>query len=75
MSKGVDRTFMHYGVRQDDMSIIENACMDNDIDAEWMKEFILKEYHLQRNNQEPVEDKKAEDKKLTKLLNKALKQI
>lgn len=68
--KSVDRCFMHYGVRQDDMSIIENACMDNDIDAEWMKEYILKEYHKERNNQDTVEDKK-----IMKLLKKALKEI
>lgn len=70
MKKGVDRCFLNYGVRQDDMSIIESACMDNDIDAEWMKESILKAYHIERNNQDFVDDKKV-----LKILKKALKEI
>ena len=70
MSKGLDRVFLHYGVRKEDMAIIEQSCQDNDIDAEWVKENILKPYHEERNNQKVVEEKK-----LAKILKKALKNL
>ena len=38
MSKGIDSVFLHYGVRRDDMALIEQACRDNDIQPEWLKE-------------------------------------
>ncbi len=70
MKKSVDSTFLHYGVRQEDMALIEQLCRDKDIDAEWMKQSILKPYHEERNNQNFVEDKK-----LAKILKKALKEL
>ena len=41
MRKGIDSTFLHYGVRTEDMEIVEQACHDNDIDAIITKSFIL----------------------------------
>lgn len=70
MKKGVDRCFLHYGIKLEDMNIIEQACFDEGIDADWLKENILKPYHEERNNQNVVEDKK-----LAKILKKALKEI
>lgn len=70
MAKGIDRVFLHYGVRKEDMEIIEQSCRDNDIDTEWLKENILKPYNEERNNQNVVEEKK-----LAKILKKALKNI
>ncbi|MCQ2255234.1 MAG: hypothetical protein MJZ29_07035 [Bacteroidaceae bacterium] len=70
MKKSVDSTFLHYGVRQEDMALIEQSCRDNDIDSEWMKQSILKPYHEERNNQNFVDDKK-----LARILKKALKEI
>ena len=69
MKKGLDRCFLHYGIRQEDMEIIEAATRDADIDAEWMKEHILKPYNEARN------DETIDDKKLRKILNNALKKI
>lgn len=68
--KGLDRCFLHYGIKQEDMNIIEQACVDGDIDAEWMKEYILKPYQDEKNNQNFVEEKK-----LSKILKQALKKI
>ena len=31
MKKGIDRTFLHYGVRGEDMALIEQTCQDSDI--------------------------------------------
>jgi non-homologous end joining protein Ku len=70
MKKGLDRCFLHYGIKQEDMNIIEQACVDNDIDAEWVKENILKPYQDEKNNQNFVEEKK-----LTKIMKQALKHI
>lgn len=69
MKKGLDRCFLHYGIRQEDMDIIEAATSDADIDAEWMKEYILKPYNEARN------EEAVDDKKLRKILNNALKRI
>ena len=47
-NKSLDRTFLHYGIRQDDMSDIEELCKKHDLDFEWVKETILKAYHEKR---------------------------
>ena len=52
------------------MEIIEQACQDNGINEEWMKESILKEYHEERNNQNELDDKT-----LSKIIKKALKAL
>lgn len=70
MKKGIDGTFLHYGIRREDMEVIEQACQDSSIDSEWMKEYILKAYHEERNNQNTVDDKT-----LAKIIKKALKAI
>ena len=69
MKKGLDRTFLHYGIRQEDMNIIEEAARSTDIDPEWMKEYILKPYNEARN------EESIDEKKLRKILNKALKEV
>ena len=70
MKKGIDSTFLHYGVRKEDMALIEQSCQDSGIDSEWLKENLLKPYNEERNNQNFVEEKK-----LAKILKKALKNL
>ncbi len=72
MKKSLDRTFLNYGIRQEDMLLIESACQTEGIDAEWLKECILKPFHEERNNQNETT---LEDKKVTRILKKALKEI
>lgn len=72
MAKGIDGVFLHYGVRKDDMELIAQACQDNDIDLEWLKEYILKPYNEERTAQSA---QIVDDKKLAKILKKALKNI
>lgn len=69
-NKGIDNVFLHYGIRKEDMELIEQSCRDKEIDAEWLKENILKPYHEERNNQNFVEEKK-----IAKILKKALKNV
>ena len=59
----------YYGIRQEDMSIIEQVSQQADVDAEWLKENILKPYNEARN------DENIDDKRLRKLLNSAIKKI
>ena len=70
MSKGLDSILLHYGVRKEDMALIEQSCRDNDIDENWLKENILKPYNEIRNNQNVVEEKN-----LMKILKKAIKNV
>ena len=53
MNKGLDSTFMHYGIRREDMRIIQTICEENDVNFEWFQEYILKEFHsLKMKNEE-----------------------
>lgn len=70
MSKGLDRTFLQYGIRDDDMALIEQSCRDCDIDAEWLKENLLQPYNEERNNQNVIDEKK-----LMRMLKRALKNL
>lgn len=44
--KGLEGCFLKYGVWQEDMPVVEETCRNPDyqIDAEWLKERILKEF-------------------------------
>lgn len=37
MKKGLDRCFLEYGIRQEDMQIVERVCQQDGVDAEWLK--------------------------------------
>lgn len=72
MKKSLDRTFLNYGIRQDDMLLIESACQTEGIDAEWLKDYILKPFQDERNNQKETN---LDEKKVMRILKKALKEI
>lgn len=42
MAKGIDQKFVHYGIRKDDLSMIEAICDAEDIDSDWLREEIFK---------------------------------
>lgn len=48
MAKGIDQKFVHYGIRKDDLSMIEAICEAEEIDFEWLSEDILKAYHAKK---------------------------
>ena len=70
MRKGIDSTFLHDGVRREDMALIEQSCQESGVEPEWLKENLLKPYNEERNNQNVVEEKK-----LAKIVRKALKNL
>lgn len=48
MSQGIDRTFLHYGIRLQDLNIITELCEKHGLDSDWVKEEILKSFHEKR---------------------------
>jgi hypothetical protein len=67
LNKGLDTTFIHYGIRREDMDIIEKICDECEINFDWVQEYILKEYHNLKINNEDIDIKKIE-----KIIEKAL---
>ena len=72
MKKSIDKTFMDYGIRKDDLMIVVTTCEMNGIDSEWLKERVLKPYNTEKSKSEYslLKEKDAE-----KILNKAIEQI
>jgi hypothetical protein len=70
INKGLDTTFIHFGIRKDDMEIIKNLCEEQELDFEWLQENILKEFHNLKIKNEDIDSKKIE-----KIIDKALNKI
>lgn len=70
INKGLDTTFIHYGIRKEDMEIIKNLCEEQGLAFEWLEENILKEFHNLKINNEDIDNKKIE-----KIIEKALNKI
>lgn len=72
MKKSIDKTFMDYGIRKDDLMIVVTTCEMNGIDSEWLKECVLKPYNTEKSKSEYslLKEKDAE-----KILNRAIEQI
>ena len=69
INKGLDSAFIHYGIRKEDMEIIQNLTEEQGLDFEWLQENILKEFHNLKINNEDIDSKKIE-KTIEKALNK-----
>ena len=69
MPQGIDRCFLHYGIRREDMNVIEQVCQSADIDVDWLKENILEPYNEERNKEN------VDERKLKSIINKALRKI
>ena len=60
MAKGIDNTFVNYGIRKEDMAIIERLAAEAELDMDWIKEDILKEYHTKRVSSTEVSEQVVE---------------
>ena len=60
-NKGIDQKFVHYGIRRDDLSMIEAICDAEGIDFDWLSEEILKAYHARKVDGIEIDDATAED--------------
>ena len=61
MAKGIDSKFVHYGIRRDDLSMIEALCDAEGIDFDWLSEEILKTYHARRVDAIEIDDAATEE--------------
>jgi len=68
--KGLDTTFVHYGIRKEDISLIEALCTEHKLEFEWIKEYILKEFHERK-----IKNEEMDEKAIEKVIEKALLKI
>lgn len=68
--KGLDVTFVHYGIRKEDMQLIDALCLEHQLDANFIKDDILREYHDRR-----IRNQEMDEKAIAKLIDKALQKI
>ena len=61
MAKGLDNKFLHYGIRKEDLSMIESICDAEQIDFEWLSEEILKAYHAKKVDVIEIDDAATEE--------------
>lgn len=61
MAKGLDSKFLHYGIRKDDLAMIQAICDAEHIDFDWLSEEILKVYHARKVDAIEIDDAAAED--------------
>lgn len=48
MHKGIDQKFVHFGIRKEDLALIEAICEKHEIDFDWLSEEILRTYHSKK---------------------------
>lgn len=60
-NKGIDQKFVHYGIRRDDLSMIEAICSAEQIDFDWLSEEVLKAYHARKVDAIEIDDATTED--------------
>ena len=61
MANTIDSKFIHYGIRREDLSMIEAICDAEQIDFEWLSEEILKAYHAKKVDVIEIDDATTED--------------
>ncbi len=61
MTKGIDPKFVHYGIRKDDLAMIEAICEKEEIDFDWLSEDILKAYHAKKVDVIEMSDNDTEE--------------
>lgn len=60
MNKGIDNKFVHYGIRKEDLAMIEAICDAEGIDFDWLSEEILKAYHAKKVDVIEISDSDTE---------------
>ena len=61
MAKGLDNKFLHYGIRKEDLSMIEAICDADQMDFAWLSEEILKAYHAKKVDVIEIDDAATEE--------------
>lgn len=68
--KGLDTTFVHFGIRKEDMGLIEVLCTEHKLDFDWVKDDLLKEFHERK-----IRNQDLDDKSIERIIDKALNKI
>ena len=68
--KGLDSMFLHYGIRKEDISLIETLCTQHQLEFDWVKEDLLKEFHERK-----IRNLALDEKSIEKVIEKALQKI
>jgi hypothetical protein len=68
--KGLDSTFVHFGIRKEDMQIISTLCEKHGVDFDWLQNDILKNYHNRK-----LKNDELDENSLQKLIEKALQKV
>lgn len=59
--RGIDNKFVHFGIRKDDLAMIETICEQEGIDFDWLSEEILKTYHAKKVDVIEIADSDTEE--------------
>jgi len=70
MNKGLDNSFLHYGVRKQDLAVIAELCKKHELDEDWVINDIIKTFHEHKVSNIEVDEKAA-----AKIISKALLKI
>lgn len=60
MAQGLDHKFLHYGIREEDLSLIKSLCLAYEIDFDWLSEEILRKYHAAKVDRIEMSDSDTE---------------
>ena len=74
MSRGLDSSFLHYGVRKQDLVVIAELCKKHDLDEDWVINELIKAYHEQKVNSIEVQQSNFPDKTLLLKISDAILQ-
>lgn len=69
-NKGLDSTFLHFGIRKEDIQLIESLCDKHQLDFDWVKDFLIKEFHEKK-----IRNQDIDDKTVIQIIDKALQKI
>jgi hypothetical protein len=59
MRKALDNTFIQYGIRKDDMALVEMLAHKHGLDFDWVQS-LLKSLHAEKVKNEELDDKMVE---------------
>ena len=68
--KGLDTTFLHFGIRKEDMTLIETLCTEHKLDFDWVRDDLLKEFHEKK-----IRNQDLDEKSIERVIDKALSKI
>lgn len=69
--KNIDLDFFNYGIKHYDMQLIESFSVENKVDFDWLRDYVLKEYQKQKNEK----DKDLDIDSVKKIIKNALKKV